>query len=115
MKFNIMTFVFPTYKEVFGLVNLEAMQWGLPIISSNEGAIPEVVLNGTTGYIVDPKDYAQIADHVLRLINDDQLRTRMGRAGREAYERSYTIESYEKRLQDGLKFFCGLILDSSAS
>ncbi|MGQ9689618.1 MAG: glycosyltransferase family 4 protein, partial [Desulfobaccales bacterium] len=67
-------FIFPTKKEALPLVILEAMQWGLPVVSSAEGAIPEVVVDGVTGFIVNPRDIAQLTDRVLRLVNDPELR-----------------------------------------
>ena len=103
-------FVFPTfYKlEAFPLVNLEAMRAGLPVVSSNEGSISEAVIDGLNGYIVDPKDVEQLTDRVLRLIEDPELRNYMGKAGREIYENSYTIDAYVRRLEQGLKFFLEL-------
>ena len=101
-------FVFPTHHEAFGLVNLEAMRAGLPVVSSNEGSIPEVVIDGLNGYIVDPKNVEQLSDRVLKLVNDEELRIKMGRAGRKIYEESFTIEAYEKRLQDAVRFFLEL-------
>jgi glycosyltransferase involved in cell wall biosynthesis len=98
-------FVFPTHDEAFGLVNLEAMRAGLPVVSSNEGSIPEVIIDGVNGFIVDPKDIDMLTDRVLKLINDHELRTQMGKAGREIYEKKFTINSYRKRLAEGLKFF----------
>ena len=101
-------FVFPTHNEAFGLVNLEAMRAGLPVVSSNEGSIPEVVIDGVNGFIVDPKDIDMLTDRVLKLINDPELRIKMGKAGREIYEKNFTIDSYQKRLEKGLKFFFDL-------
>ncbi len=100
-------FVFPTFyeHEAFPLVNIEAMRAGLPVVSSNEGSIPEMVIDGLNGYIVDPKNIEQLADRVLRLIEDPELRNKMGKAGRKIYENSFTINAYEKRLEQGLKFF----------
>ena len=100
-------FVFPTYYELetFGLVNLEAMRAGLPVVSSHEGSIPEVVIDGLNGYIVDPRNVEQVADRVLRLIEDPELRNKMGKAGRRIYENIFTINKYEKRVELGLKFF----------
>ena len=56
-------FVFPSYyeRETFGIVNIEAMSWGLPVITSNEGAISEIVQDGITGFIVNPKSPEEIA------------------------------------------------------
>jgi glycosyltransferase involved in cell wall biosynthesis len=101
-------FVFPTHHEAFGLVNLEAMQWGLPVISSDEGAIPEVVVDGVTGFIVNPRDINQLTDRVLRLVNDRDLRLRMGKAARKRYEEHFSIEAYQKNLARALEFFKSL-------
>ena len=46
-------FVFPTYYEVFGLVILEAMQYSLPVVSTFEGAIPDIVVENETGFLVE--------------------------------------------------------------
>ena len=98
-------FVFPTHDDTFGLVNLEAMRAGLPIVTSDEGSIPEVVIDGVNGFIIDPKDIDMLADRVLKLIIDPKLRIKMGNAGREIYEKKFTTNSYQKRLEQGLNFF----------
>ena len=98
-------FVFPSWFEAFPLVNLEAMQWGLPVISSNVGAIPEMVRDGVNGFIVDPKNIDQLAESVFRLINDEELRRKMGEASRKIYENYYTIEIYEQNLERAVNFF----------
>jgi glycosyltransferase involved in cell wall biosynthesis len=98
-------FVFPTYykNEVFGNVNIEAMRSGLPVISSNEGAIPESVRDGITGFIVNPKDPREIAAKILILVNDPKLRAKMGKKGRELFESKYTLEVYAKVLDDAIQ------------
>jgi glycosyltransferase involved in cell wall biosynthesis len=81
-------FIFPTHDEAFGLVNLEALKWGLPVIATNVGAIPEIIQHGINGFIVPPKDTKQLTDYLMLLIEDSELRTRMGKAGREIYEKT---------------------------
>jgi len=98
-------FVFPTHDDAFPLVILEAMRAGLPIVSSDEGSIPEVVIDGVNGFIIDPKDIDMLTDRVLKLIIDPKLRIKMGNAGREIYEKKFTTNSYQKRLEQGLNFF----------
>jgi len=100
-------FVFPTYyeRETFGLVNLEAMQCGIPVVSTSEGAIPEVIQDGVNGFIVNPHNIDQMAERVQLLVEDETLRCTMGKAGRERYEQFYTIEAYEKRLIESITFF----------
>ena len=103
-------FVFPTHDEVFGLVNLEAMRAGLPIVTTNEGSIPEIVIDGLNGFIVDPKDIDMLADRVQQLIFDQNLRNKMGHASREIYKKKFTLEQYQYRLEQGLAFFSLMLL-----
>lgn len=91
-------FVFPTYFETFGIVNLEAMQFSLPIISTFEGGIPDVVEDGVTGFLVPQKDAAALADKLQILINNPELRSQMGTAGREKYEKEFTLATFEDTL-----------------
>ena len=98
-------FVFPTYKDTFPLVNLEAMQCGIPVISSNEGAIPDVIRDGVNGYIVDPKNVGQIAARVLELIQNPLLREVMGKAGRNLYKKHYSMDAYERNVKMAVNHF----------
>jgi len=93
-------FAFPTYyhNETFGLVNLEAMQFSLPIVSTYEGGIPDVIEEGKTGFLVSIKNAKELADRLEILINNPKLRKQMGEAGREKYEREFTLNVFEVRL-----------------
>jgi len=99
-------FVFPTYfpKEAFGLVNLEAMHYGIPVISSNVGAIPDVIQDGVNGYIVDPKNIDEIANKVLNLIRDPSLRERLGRNGKKLFEQNYSLNAYNRNLRQAIDY-----------
>jgi glycosyltransferase involved in cell wall biosynthesis len=66
----------------------EAMACGLPVVSTDVGAVREVVEDGVTGFIVPPRDTKALARHALRLLENDDLRSRIGAAGRrQALER----------------------------
>lgn len=93
-------FVFPTFyhNECFPLVLLEAMEHGLPCISTTEGGIPGIVDDGKTGYLVPIHDAVALADKIEMFIRDTDLRHKMGEAGREKYEREFTLEVFEKRM-----------------
>lgn len=91
-------FVHPTFDDCLPLVILEAMQHSLPVVSTFEGAIPEVVENGITGFLVPQRETEALADKLEILIQDPELRIKMGQAGRSKYEREYTIERFEKRI-----------------
>ena len=95
-------FAFPTYyhNETFGIVNIEAMQYSLPIVSTFEGGIPDVVTNGKTGFLIPQRDPQALAEKLELLILNPELRTQMGVAGRRKYESAYTLEHFEKRFID---------------
>ena len=95
---NSNIFVFPTFyhNETFGLVNLEAMQHYLPIISTNEGAIPEIVEDGVNGFIVPQKDAQALANKIEYLIKNTEIAQQMGKSGYEKYMNNYTLEIFEK-------------------
>ena len=76
-------FVHPTYGEGFGLVLLEAMYYGLPIVSTKTMSIPEIVVNGETGILVPPGDKWALAEEILKLIESPELAKKMGMAGKE--------------------------------
>lgn len=73
--------VFPSTYEGFGLVVLEAMSQGLPVIATPVGCAAALVLDEQTGLRVPLRDSAALADAVRRLMNDSMLRARLGRAG----------------------------------
>lgn len=98
-------FAFPSYypDECFPLVVLEAMGAGLPVITTDEGAIPEMVRDGEDGIICPKKDPSALADALGRLLADPGLRTRMGGSGRHRYQSLYTLESFERNIVEILK------------
>lgn len=96
-------FVFPTYYETFGLVLLEAMQHQVPVISTFEGGIPDVVDDGFTGFLISQKNIEVLADKMEILIKNPELRQQMGKAGRIKYENQFTLEIFENTLTKILK------------
>jgi glycosyltransferase involved in cell wall biosynthesis len=98
-------FVFPTFyhNETFGLVNLEAMQNSLPIITTNEGAISEIVIDGINGYLVTQRNVEMLVEKLEILILNPELRNEMGRAGRKMYVEKFTFEIFEKRIVEILQ------------
>jgi glycosyltransferase involved in cell wall biosynthesis len=81
--------VLPTEADLVPWVLLEAMAMQLPIVSTNVGAIPEIVEHDSTGLIVPVRDAAALAAAIERLLNDPELRRAMGRRGRERVERDF--------------------------
>lgn len=90
-------FVFPSLDECFPLVLLEAMQFNLPVVTTREGGIPDIIKNGENGFLVEKRDATDLANKLEILIKDKRLRKRMGDDGRERYLNNYTIDHFEKQ------------------
>ncbi len=93
-------FAFPTYyhNECFPLVLLEAMQHELAVVSTYEGGINDIVEEGKTGYLVQQKNAQALAKKLEILINSNELRCKLGKAGRKKYEQEFTLLKFESRL-----------------
>lgn len=78
--------------DTFGLVNLEAMEHGKPVVATLFGGSPEVVQDGVTGFVANPFDTAAFAERIARLLRDPALAARMGAAGRERALERFRIE-----------------------
>jgi phosphatidylinositol alpha-1,6-mannosyltransferase len=79
---NASVFCLPSVQEGFGIVFLEAMAAELPVVACRIAAIPEVVLDGTTGLLVGPRDPGALAEALERLIGEPALARRLGQEGR---------------------------------
>jgi glycosyltransferase involved in cell wall biosynthesis len=99
-------FVFPTLNDAFPLVLLEAMQFKLPIISTYEGGIPEIVINNETGFLIETKNTQLLVDKIAILLKDKNMRIEMGKSGFVRFMENYTIEQYEKNM---LKIFQSIL------
>ncbi len=80
-------------------VLMQALAMGLPVVSTTVGSIPDVVLEGETGFVVPPRDAAALADRIQVLLNDRELRRRLGASGRALVERFYSIDRMLDRME----------------
>jgi glycosyltransferase involved in cell wall biosynthesis len=78
--------------DTFGLVNLEAMEHGKPVVATVFGGSPEVVVDGVTGFTANPFDTQAFAEAIARLLRDPALAARLGAAGRERALARFQIE-----------------------
>lgn len=92
--------VFPTYyeTETFGLVILEAMQFGLPVITTDEAAITDMIDDGENGFIVEKKNPEMIATKIELLLKNPVLIQTIGNMNREKYLKHYTIDKFENNI-----------------
>jgi glycosyltransferase involved in cell wall biosynthesis len=91
--------------EIFGIVNLEAMVCDVPIVASKIGGVPDVVKDGENGLLVPPRDSEALADAIVYLLENEDIRKRMGKNGRKKVE-GY---SWERIAEETEKVYEGLI------
>ena len=91
-------FVLPTYNETFGLVNLEAMAHKKPVISTNEGGIPDVIKDGENGLISERKNPESLAQCIIKLLDNEELREKMGKDGYRKLKEQFAEEQFENNL-----------------
>ena len=79
---------------------VEAMMFDLPIVSTDWRGLPDIVVDGETGFLVPPKDAKSIAERLESLISDTDLRRTMGAAGRRRYEQNFTVEKFRNQMEE---------------
>ena len=106
-------FLFPPVEpEGHPRVVLEAMAAGVPIVTTDRGAIAETVVDGCAGFVLPDPEPGVLAERVLRLLTKDQLRDRMSQAARARYVELYTQEAADRRLAEWLVALAERRLDS---
>ncbi len=90
-------FLLPSSTESFGLVALEAMAAGVPVIASRVGGLPELVNHGVNGYLEDPADLDAFVRTALRVLEDDRLHRRIGRAARARAVSDFHVDQVVER------------------
>lgn len=86
-------FAFPTWKDCSPQVVLEAMSFGLPVITTDVGALPEMVQHGYNGFVVHPDNSNELERGIRTMIEDSSLRREMGTNGRKLVNREYDLKS----------------------
>lgn len=97
-------FLIPSGSETFGLAALEAMACEVPVVASNIGGLPELVIDGETGFLCPEGDIDAFAEKTRLLVTDDALQQKMGKAARkravEVFANEKVIPHYEKFYQE---------------
>jgi glycosyltransferase involved in cell wall biosynthesis len=86
-------FVMPSYSEAFGLVFLEAMIHKLPCIGSTVDAIPEIIIERETGFLIEPDDVKDLSNKIIKLLKNPELSKNMGLKG---YERAKSLYNWDE-------------------
>ena len=92
-------FVLPSELEAFGIVVIEAMASGVPVVVSNCGGMKDVVKDGTNGFLFDVGDARQLTEKIKLLLSNEELRTRLVENGKKTVREKYTLEKVVDTLE----------------
>lgn len=104
-----------TVREGLGLVALEAMQWGVPVVGSRLGGILEIVKDGVNGLLFTAGDSVALAETLERLLTEPDLRSRLQAGARQSVDQRFWIETFRARIRDVLFELCPSARPSRAS
>jgi phosphatidylinositol alpha-1,6-mannosyltransferase len=105
-------FALPSTGEGFGIVFLEAMAFGLPVIGAAAGGVTDIVTDGVNGLLVPGKDPAALVRALNQLLSDPDLRSSLGKRGAEIVRKKYRFRGFERALE-AILIECGM--DSTAA
>lgn len=91
-------FTFPSLHEGYGMVLIEAMSYGLPVVAFNNSAMPYSVKPMKNGLLANNKDVEDFTSKVLLLLNDNNVLNKLSRGALETYNSSYSVVQYEKKV-----------------
>ncbi len=92
-------FFLPSYTEAMPMSILEAMGYGLPIIASNVGGIPQLVKNGINGFLSNPKDVEMFSKNILFLLENDELCYKMSKESLNIADEKYSLEKHIEKIE----------------
>jgi glycosyltransferase involved in cell wall biosynthesis len=96
-------FLMPSICEPWGLVFLEAMAYKLPCIGTSTDAMPEIIQDGHTGFIVPRNDHKALADRIITLLSDEELMRKMGERGYERIKSTFTWDQVVAKMEEHLQ------------
>ena len=86
-------FVLPSFSETFGLVVIEAMAMEKPVIATNAGGLPEIITDGKTGLLIEPRNVQVVANALQTVSIVNPVRTSLAHAAREEALRRFSMDS----------------------
>jgi glycosyltransferase involved in cell wall biosynthesis len=92
-------FALPSSGEGFGLVFLEAMAFGKPVVGVAAGGVTDIVRDGESGFLAPPGDPERLAQALQKLLSDASLRARFGAAGADIVRRDYSFDTFRSQLE----------------
>lgn len=107
-------FVAPSLYESFGFIYIEAMSYAKPVIGCGVGGVPEVIKDKETGFLVPPEDPQRLAEAILTLLRNPDLRITMGLNARKHVEQNFTLEHMAKNTETAYKEAIKRYADSSS-
>lgn len=96
----------PSYSETFGYVAVEGMAMGIPVIGTNSGGLPEIIVDGKTGFLIPPGDHEALAEAIITLFKKPALRKVMGNLGRQRVKQHF---EFQNNIQTLDKLFQGMV------
>ena len=99
-------FVLPSLDEGFGIVILEAMTASLPVVASRVGGIPEIINDNETGFLVEPANAEALTEGIIKLIDDKDLRARMGNLAKTEVKK-FNSKEMTKKIETVYDFYIG--------
>jgi len=90
-------FAFPSLQEGLPYSVLEAMRAGIPIVASKVGGIPEAIRDGIDGLLVAPGDSEELSNRLIQLVNDGELRARLGASAHQRWASEFSFEHMKRR------------------
>lgn len=109
-------FILPSEKESFGLAALEAMACGVPVISSNTGGLPEVNIQGVSGFLSDVGNVEEMAENALKILASDETLEKFKKQAIESamiYDTKKIVPMYEKLYEMAIHRESGMTIDNS--
>ena len=101
-------FVIPSLYEPLGIVTIEAMACGVPVIGTNVDGIPDVIEDGENGILVPPGDDKRLAEAIMKLLADEETRNRFAREGLETVKQRFLWETVLARMKEVYSNLTGL-------